>query len=750
MPTASGLQNNFTSGEICDDAWDRTDIQPVQKGCQLAQNFVVRVAGPLGKRRGFWNNGPVADQTVMGRIIPFRRSIDDALVLEFGEKIMRAWYADGSPLLSGAAGSAPFQVATPWTAAQVQTLRYKQVGDVIYFVSSGGLQPQTLLRNGSNTAWLFQPLTLTNGPWRTENPTTGPTLTFSGAAHQTVDANAASGAIVIAGGYGGIAITASQAVFEPGHVGSLLRIRQGDGPQGVSSWSPSAPSAGIEFLQGQFALSNSRVYFNTSPSGNSGNTPPVHLAGTVSDGALNWAFSHDGSGVVQVTGYTSPTVMTVKALTNLPIGNGQSTTYWSEGAYSDLRGWPTAWPALREERLVMGSTATDVDYVDLTTTAGFTPTSADFTPGTGTGTVIDTDAVRRRCGDDGSPIVWFATNTYLVAGSQTADFLIAGSVLDEPISPSAVLDKQQIQFGSADAAPCSVWDELIYIMQGSQALRSLAIDGGQNKQSRELTVLATHIGDRGFVELAWARQDQTLWARLQDGGLAAYVYHKEEQVEGWCSQQLAGGFAVEWMAVIPGEAKLDTIWLQVSRTKGNVVQRFLFMQSQPADKMFYDAAEIYAGAAVTQIGGLDYLENETPCAMAAGIEFTGLTVAGGATTLPKAVTAANIGLPYQAHFISLKLDMQQLGPGGTLLKRERIAGADVSLLTAKATVGTYGGGPAEVFLPRTTADIPGASARRAIKSMTFTGDTSRDPRVEIVDATGYDCRIYSVRPKVAA
>ena len=93
-----------------------------------------------------------------------------------------------------------------------------------------------------------------------------------------------------------------------------------------------------------------------------------------------------------------------------------------------------------------------------------------------------------------------------------------------------------------------------------------------------------------------------------------------------------------------------------------------------------------------------------------------------------------------AHFVSLKIDLQQLGYGGTVLKRERIVGADVSLKSAKCTVGAYQGGPAEVSCPRTTADIPGATARREIKSVTFAGDTSRDPRVEVVDSTGYDSR----------
>ena len=56
---ATGFTNTFTSGEIFPDAQDRVDIQPIQHGCDTAQNLIVQVTGPLKKRRGLWDLGPV-------------------------------------------------------------------------------------------------------------------------------------------------------------------------------------------------------------------------------------------------------------------------------------------------------------------------------------------------------------------------------------------------------------------------------------------------------------------------------------------------------------------------------------------------------------------------------------------------------------------------------------------------------------------------------------------------------------------
>lgn len=749
---ATGFTNSFTSGEIGDDAWDRVDLQPIAKGCEQATNFQVRIAGPLGKRRGFWDNGAAQDESKLARLIPFRRSIDDALLLEFGDLMVKVWQANGSPLLNV---GVPVTFASPYSQAQIGGLRYKQVGDVIYFRHALGLKPQTLTRT-DNLTWTFAPEVFHRGPWRNENIDDAFTLAVS----------AYTGA--------GLTLTASKPLFDPGMVGTTFRIRGRITGAGVGGWAPGfdvdvdGPDATLAY---PLALSNGRVYRDTADivasKGDYGSNPPVHDAGTASDGTANWEYIHDGAGIVQITAVADSTHATVTTLTNLPtegIRRGgahnnfaqtlqpgdnppiAATPFWAECAYSDFRGWPRMWPAVREERLVSGATAANLDMLDLTQTAGFTPTTEDYTPGLGTGLVTDVDAVRRRLGDDGGELIWAQVATYLVVGSTSGEYLVGANFVDSPISPSAAIVKPVSGFGSADAPAVKVHKGMVYITRGAQTLRELVIDAGQQVTTDDLTVLAQHIAQRGFAKLAWAPQpDETLWCQLADGGLASMVYHQEQAVRGWCGVQLPGGFIVEDLAVLPGPGRLETLWLVVSRNKGGATQRRLWMMSQKTDVLFMDGAQFYAGALATVIGGLGYYEGEEVLVLADGAQVSGLVVAGGAITLPQPAANVMVGLGYTARFKSLNLDVGALQAG--LGQRQRVAGALVSILTAQAFVGLDGKPPERIGY-RLASDVPATKARRQREAVSFLGDSQREQHVVIEDSTAYDCVLYSLRPQV--
>lgn len=741
---ATGFSNAFTSGEISQDAWDRVDIQPVAKGCEEATNYVIRIAGPLAKRRGFWDIAPVADEEKAGNLVPFRRSVDDALMLEFGDETVRVWQADGSPLMDG-----PDQVTfvSPYTSAQLDGLRFTQVGDVIYLRHRDGLIPRTLVRN-SNTDWAFNEEVFKNGPWRPENTDDDFTL-----ATDRIFAEP-------------ITITASKDLFLPEHVGARFRLRGRSTGAGMLAWAPSFDvSVGYAL-----AISNGRIYRITSDAGlssnvDTGTNPPVHDRGIASDGVATWEYMHDGGGILEITAVTDSTHAEASVIKALPTeGTPEAvsdffqqslhpgddpalpaTPFWAEGAYSNYRGWPRMWPAVKEERLVEGATAANLDFLDLTTTAGFTPTTEDFTPGLGTGLVTDVDAVRRRIGT-GAEILWAVVATYLVVGTRGGEFLVGGSVLDEPISPASVLVKQLSEFGSEDVFPARAHKGLIWVARGGKTLRELAVDAAQGVTTDDLTVLARHIGDRGFAQLAWVPQpDETLWCRLQDSGLAVLTYHSEQQVRGWSGQKLAdGAWIAEDLAVLPGPGGLETLWAIVTRVKDGTRQRRIWQQSQATDQLFMDCAAFYEGDPVATIGGLDVLEGETVRVLADGAQYDKI-VAGGEIALTVPASKVLVGLKYTARFVSLELDTG--GLGGLLGLRQRVTAVIVRLLTALARVG-LDGGLFEKFSTRERTDIPAASPKRRTKDVGVAGDTSRENRIVIEDDTAYDHVIYSLRPRV--
>lgn len=742
---STGFTNTFTSGEICDDAWDRIDIAPVAKGCELASNFVVRIAGPLGKRRGFWFNGPVANQAKLTRLVPFRRSVTDALMLEFGDSVCHVWQANGSPLLNG---GVQVTFATPYTQAQLAGLRWKQVADVIFFRHATGLPPQALTRS-SDISWAFALETFPNGPWLTENVDQSITIAATGTDEaDTLDTSQGS----IAAGTS-VTLNASSGIFNANQIGGSFRLRQAASGGGLTSWTP-----GNQPIVGAYVLSASHIYRIKVQSIGSGNvalvnTPPVHTSGDASDGNNVLSYRHDGAGVVLITGFVSATQVTGTVINTIPLRSAQATSYWSEAAYSNYRGWPRATPALREERLVSAATLANRDMLDLTATAGFFPAKEDYTPGTGTGTVTAINAIRRRVGDDGGEILWSHVATYLVVGTVSGEYLVAGSVLDEPLSPSAVTIKQLSAFGSADVLPARAHKGILYVTRGGQTLRELVVDNSQVAQTDDMTVLATHIAKRGFAQLAWILSpDETLWCRMADGGLACLVYHQEQQVRGWCTMTLPSGWICEDIASLPGPGGFETLWAIISRTKAGSTQRVIIMQSQATDGLFMDIAQSYAGAPISSIStGLSMFEGEAVSVVANGAQvFPDPVVTGGVIAVPAGTTAAQVGVRYLAKFKSLKINTAA-PPGGQMLNnRNRISGANVSIKCVTAKVG-LDGARLETISTRGVSDIPAPVAKRDISAINIAGDGAqkgRDPRIVVQDDSAYDCVIYSIEPNV--
>ena len=348
-------------------------------------------------------------------------------------------------------------------------------------------------------------------------------------------------------------------------------------------------------------------------------------------------------------------------------------------------------------------------------------------------------------GDDGAEILWLQIATFLVAGTDSGIHLIGGSVLDEPISPSAVVVKELSSDGSADVCPVRPQKGLLYVTFGGEGLRLLTVDPQQNVGGDDLNLLADHIGKRGLAQLAWIpKPDEYCAVRLADGGLALFTFHQEQQVKGWTSARLPGGWAVEDAVALPGPGGFETLWLVVSRTKNAAVQRRLWLQSQRSDKLFIDAAQKYSGAPATTISGLGYLEGETVLVIADGAQVTGKVVSSGQITLPVAASTVYVGLGYTAKFKSL--DLAQGPLQAALGQRQRPTGAIVSLMTAEATVG-LDGGLMELVSARTASDVPAAVSRRIRKDVALAGDSKREQHLVIEDSTAYDARIYSIKPK---
>lgn len=750
-----GFTNAFTSGELDENAWDRTDIQQVAKGCAQALNTTIQVAGPLAKRPGFWFVGPVADNPHATRIVAFRKSWADSCLLEFGDRICHVWQTNGQPVIDTVLGG-QLSFVTPILSATLPGLRWKQVQDVIYFRSVDGMVPQSLSRRTGGTSrgqWTFAATTFTNGPWLAENGNLALTVTLTNTSGPAdiLDGNPHTGAGAIPAG-AHVTVTANFNLFDATLVGSQMRVRANADSLSCHAWSPAQ-----KYALGAFVTSIGNMY-NCSQTGTtgSGSNPPVQPQGYQSDGDNGFMYLHDGAGVISLTGYTSPTVMTGTVLRTCPIQSATPTSYWAFNAYSVADGYPTAWPEIREERLVDGATSGNWDYADLTQTAGFNPTSEDFTPGTGLGVIVDTNAVRRRVGAKGGRIQWFREATYLLVGTETGEHLISGPVLDEPISPSGVVVKPLSDYGCAPIEPANSQRGLMFVTITGRSLREIGVDPNQGTFGEDHSYLAKHIATLGFANIKWTKApSNNLWCQMNDGSLACYTYHVEQQVKGFTSQQIAsGGFTVIDMAVLPSVGNYESLWLVVQGAGGS---KYILRLSDPGAGLHMDLAVGWAGAASNVIPVNPLMEGWTVDVLAgppgAGAAwYKGLVVTGGQVTLPNAATAtmAQVGLTYPVAFTSLKLDLRNLY-GGALLQAQQIKEALVDVETVLCTVGGNNPNwPGEDISVRLATDVPGVVPQRVTRRVTIVQDESsetddHDPRITITEQTPYPFVLYAIR-----
>lgn len=158
------VQPSFTAGELSPRLHARIDLDSYYDGAAKLDNFFCLPQGPILRRGGTTFISQAGSTDV--RLIPFVFSADQSLVIELGNKYARFYFEGGQ--ITNADGT-PYQIATPYTFAQVKDLDYAQSGDIMY-LTHPKVQPQKLQRNANNN-WSISAVALTSKPaeWTTNN-----------------------------------------------------------------------------------------------------------------------------------------------------------------------------------------------------------------------------------------------------------------------------------------------------------------------------------------------------------------------------------------------------------------------------------------------------------------------------------------------------------------------------------------------------------------------------------------------------
>jgi hypothetical protein len=666
---------SFNAGELSPKLDARVDLAKYQNGCRKITNGIIGLYGEVARRPGMEYIASAknfADVNAKVCLVDFQFSTTTTFTLEFGGGYIR-FYSNGVQVtLAGV----PYEIASPYAVADIFTVQFAQTNDVAYCTHPN--YPVYKLSRLADTNWTMVAVPFESPPLLDENLT-----------DTTIEADATTGTV---------ALLASAAVFTANHVGAYWQISHlraaaftqyyidsGDGESlnleilgtwnvrttGVwvadilvqrstdagTTWATIRKYSGDEDRnvdavgeEEEGALYRIKVENQSAP-GTPGSTSPRVILEAVD------AYIY---GLVLITAVTDSTHATATVIK--PLFSTDPTKFWSEGAWSKVRGYPRA-VTIFEQSLFYGGTINQPQTIWKSVTGDY----ENFRYGSEA-----TDAIAYTIGSKRQQtVLWMVGQKALLIGTTSGEWAMSGSN-DDPITPSNVTVRPQSEHGSAATPGRLIGDVVLFVQRNGRKLRELAYSLERDKYvAPDLTLLAEHITQSGIVQMAVQQLPfLILWCVTNDGRLIGMTYEREQDVVGWHEHVTNG--VIESVSVVYGDTD-DEVWISVLRNGGLPSQRRSIERFRPFnpinpdddptrlhDAFFVDGGKSFnVFPAIGTFSGLDYLNGASVAILADGAVFPNQTVVGGSITLPEGATAfkAQIGIPFTTEIKPMRLDV---------------------------------------------------------------------------------------------
>jgi len=725
MPTITPLQNAFNAGEISPRTLLRTDIDRYYKAAAALENFLVLTQGGFTRRPGTRHIAPTKEPTEAVRLIPFEFNAEQAYILEVGQGYIRFFTRQGQLL----DGGAPFEIASPWTNFDPFLLRWAQSGDTIRFVHPD-FPPQILSRFG-DTNWTIEPIDFQGGPFLP--------LDSSGITLQVVGGDVNST----------VTLQASGPIFEPDHVGSLWRLGDPTGVIPEQTWEP-----GLAINASGRVVFNGNAY-RAQAAGTTGNIAPTHTTGTISDGGVDFTFDHNGFTPVEITAVNSPTEAIADkrgpATGRIPFRMVTTpTSFWQEGAWSDVRGYPRAISIFEQRVVYADSGEPTLRYSRTGDFDNFSP------PGLVQDTLADDPIDGTLDSGQETQILWMVSRDSLLVGTSGGPWAIRSSS-GGPVTPNDIRARRVASTRAGDIDALFVRSSVLFAARGKEKVHELVFNFDiDNFDTPDLSKLADHILTSGIKQMAYQQEPESvIWSCLQNGSLVSLSYDKVESVVAWARHPMPGR-SVESVMTIPGSRSVnneqnDEVWLVVNDGGQRRVEimepiwRGTDYGELFEDAYFVDSGARYDGAPATTVTGLGHLEGETVNILADRVPQPQQTVVGGSIAIASPASKIFVGRPIRSFFESVKIEGGS-EKGTAIGKKRVISETEISLLDS-----------CEVFVGTDLTDLAPVESY-STDGLLLTGDyrvnfchdweEDRDPRI-LVETTGAcPLTVLAIAPRI--
>lgn len=671
------LHQSFAGGEITPELYGRVDLGKFQTGLARVRNFLVLPHGPVQNRSGLQYVLEAKTSAERVRLIPFKYSADQTMVLEFGHLYIR-FHTGGATLLNASKAITAITQANP--GVLTSAAHGYANGQVVYIAAIVGMTQLNgrFFKVANQTANTFT-LTLLDG---TAVDTTALTAYTSGGtvASPYEIVSPYSGADLF-----GLHYAQDSDVLTLAH--TLYATRQ-LARVGATNWTLTS----VSFAPTLAAPTGFTVTATVATATNL--SPQTYVVTAI-----------DSDGLTESLASTAVTVSN-----NLSLAGNYNTVSWSahatatrynvykkRGGTFGFMGQTTGLSIVDDNVLADTAQSPPENIITLNTATGEYPQAVTYyeqrrwfagtannpqtTYATRNGTESNltssvpsqaNDALRFRIkAQQQNAIRHLLPLTDLLALTAGGFFRIFADG-SPSITPDALSVKPQGYSGASNVQPVLTSASILYVQAQGSRVRELAYagDASETYKSTDLSVMAPHLVD-GYtlVDMAYTQAPMACaWFVRSDGALLGMTYVPEHQVFAWHQHDTDGTFESVCSVTENNE---DVLYCLVKRTIGartvRMVERMktrFYGTAVKADAFIVDSGLQHSGTAISTINNLHHLEGKTVSILADGAVKTQKVVTGGQVTIDTAAAKISVGLPIEADIETLLLSMQQQPASG--------------------------------------------------------------------------------------
>ncbi len=648
--------------------------------------------------------------------------------------------------------SGDMTITAPWTASDLGKLRWDQSGDVIFV--AGSTNKQRRIERHAQESWAVVEYDPQDGPFRTINVT-----------QKRLTPSALSGSITL---------TCDQPLFKSGHAGALFEVtsvgQQVEGTfTGADQWTNSIRVSGVtdtrifDILVSSLGTTGStditvRVQRSVGEEGSWANVSGLSWTSTIATshddgldnqivfyrigvGTTDYGSTSSGTaaasltyaaggitGITRITSVVAATESSAIVLENL--GSTGASELWSEGSWSDYRGWPTS-VSFFEGRLVFAGKS----RIWASVTDAYDSHDADVSGDSGpinrtiTGGPIDT-------------VEWLVPLNRLVVGTQSAEFQAKTSSLEEPLTPTNFSLRDVSTQGSASVSAVKVDQRMMFVQAGGSRIMEVGPnESGLDQVTIDRTVIIPEIGEPSISRIAVQRQPDTRFHCVRsDGTVAMLLSDPAEDVLCWLDvTSTAETGSVEEVAVLPGTVE-DKVYYVVKREINGSTVRYLEkwgLESEArggSTNKIGDSFIVVNTTKTDSVTGVNHLFGSSVVVWGATADLGSYTVStSGTLTASACSTFFCVGLPYDAYWKSAKLAYAAQA-GTALLQKKKIDRlglilADVHAQGVLAGRSTTAVDHLPLIYKGQTLTTDTVSAEREVEMTAFGGSWDTDSRL---------------------